>query len=200
MSRTRAKDSRRYRVRRRAAGAILGLLIVTAVAAWTAGCDSDQDAGAGADTSSMKDEGPRSGDVEGGVGEEIVVADVRITVKGLQATFRPAQPVQRLSGETPTAPGADESFYQAYVRVENHGVSPVRVDAQDFVCLFGNEVAPVEPTHSGPLARSLLKNTSLDLVLTFKWTAGYEPVLLYNPPWWDGTIRVVAPPEEGPTE
>jgi hypothetical protein len=82
------------------------------------------------------------------------------------------------------------SFYQAYGGLENMGVSPVTVDPADFACLVGSTIVAVVPTRSGPPSRSLLKNTSFDLVLTFESTAGFEPVLLYSPPWYKGTVRV----------
>jgi hypothetical protein len=129
------------------------------------------------------------------VGESIKVGDAVITVRALQPTFHPVFPDQRLSEQTPVAPEGDESFYQAYVTVANTGVMPLRVDALDFACAVGSTVVAVEPTRSGPPARSLLKNSSLDLLLTFRARAGYEPVLLYSPPWYDGTIRVSRPPQ-----
>ena len=79
------------------------------------------------------------------------------------------------------------------MKVENKGVTPVRVDPEDFACAVGNSVVGIEPTWSGPPARSLLKNSSMDLLVTFKAKAGYEPVLLYSPSWYDGTIRVRQP-------
>jgi hypothetical protein len=158
-------------------------------AVWLSACDSSDETG-GSTTSSGEDQGMQSGDVDGTVGTAISVAEVRITVRSLEETFQPAQPVQRLSEATPTAPAAGESFYQAYVRVENKGVAPVRVDPTDFVCLAGSTAVAIEPTRSGPLGRSLLKNTTLDLILTFKSTAGYVPELLYSPSWYKGTIRV----------
>jgi hypothetical protein len=51
-------------------------------------------------------------------------------------------------------------------------------------------VVGIEDTWSGPAARSLLKNGSLDLLVTFKAQAGYDPVLLYSPSWYVGTIRI----------
>ena len=111
-------------------------------------------------------------------------------MRGLAATFNPVTPEQRMSEQTPSAPAGSESFYQAYVKVENKGVTPVRVDPEDFACAVGNSVVGIEPTWSGPMARSLLKNSSLELLVTFKAKAGYEPVLLYSPSWYDGTIRV----------
>ncbi|MFH0917263.1 MAG: hypothetical protein V1912_12575, partial [bacterium] len=116
-----------------------------------------------------------------------------------QATFQPAMPLQRLSEQTPSAPASGESFYQAYVRVENGGATPIRVDPSDFACAVGDTVARIEPTRSGPLPRSLLENTSLDLLLTFKAKAGFEPVLLYSPPWYDGVVRIGPQAEETTT-
>lgn len=175
---------------------VCGLGLLVAGSFWLGGCDSGEDTG-GSTTSSTEAQGVQSGDVEGQVGTAIAVADVRVTVKSLEATFQPAQPVQRLSDETPAAPAAGESFYQAYVRVQNLGVAPVRVDPRDFACLVDNAVVAIEPTRSGPPARSILRNTSLDLILTFKSRAGFEPQLIYSPSWYDGTIRVTPAAEGG---
>ncbi len=172
----------------------LGLLAVGAglVAALCLGgpiaCSSG-DEGDGSTTSTKGGERP-AGDVEGVVGQDIELGDGVLTVRALQATFQPAMPVQRLSEQTPVAPAEGESFYQAYVRVLNTGEAPLRVDAEDFTLAVGDRVAGIEPTRSGPPARSLLRGASLDLLLTFKADAGYEPVLLYNPSWYEGTVRV----------
>lgn len=165
---------------------MVGLLLV---AMWAVACDSGGGA-AGSTTSTSESHGAQSGDIEGQVGTAIAVTDVRITVKSLQETFQPAQPVERLSEAAPSPPGAGNSFYQAYVRVENKGMRPVRVDPADFACLVGNTIVSVVPTRSGPPARSLLENTSFDLVLTFEAAAGYAPELIYSPRWYKGTIRV----------
>ncbi len=137
--------------------------------------------------------GRPSGEVEGLVGEDIELGEAVVTVRALQPTFQPADPVQRLSPETPVAPADNESFYQAFVRILNRGVPPLRVDPQDFTLLLGGRVHALEPTRSGPAARSLLKNASLDLLLTFKGEAGQQPVLLYSPEWFEGTLRVSLP-------
>ncbi len=172
---------------------VVGLLVVFAAAA----CDSDADETAsGVTTSGLEDEGPESGEVVGEVGEVIKLAKARVTVNALQATFQPVMPVQRMSEQTPSAPAQGESFYQAYVRVENLGVEPVRVDPMDFTCVVDNTMVSVEASRSGPPARSLLKNTSLDLILTFKGRTGFVPELRYNPPWHQGSIRVTVPQEE----
>lgn len=141
-------------------------------------------------TSSTGEVEEDSGDIEGVVGENIEVGSVVVTVRALEATFQPAVPEQRLTEQTPPAPGAGESFYQAYVTVENTAVTPIRVDARDFMCAVGDSVVAIEPTRSGPLPRSLLKSTSLDLLLTFKAQAGYQPMLIYRPPWHDGAVTV----------
>ena len=174
---------------------LLGLLLIALVCLPTLyGCDgSDEGAEAATTSTSTSSDGSKSGDIEGEVGDALEVGAALMTVRALQSTFQPALPAQRLSDQSPTAPEAGESFYQAYVRVENRGTDPIRVDPNDFACAIGDAVVSVEPTRSGPPPRSLLKNASLDLLLTFKGPAGYEPLLLYDPPWYRGTVRVSPP-------
>jgi hypothetical protein len=168
---------------------LLATLLVAGFAVWVVACAPDD--GTSDSTSSSTDSASApSGDIEAAVGEKIKVGPALVTVRALQPTFNPVTPEQRLSEQDPTAPEGNESFYQAYVEVENDGVTPMRVDAEDFACAVGNSVVGIEPTWSGPPARSLLKGSSIDLLITFKAKAGYEPVLLYSPSWYDGTIRV----------
>jgi hypothetical protein len=177
--------------RARSLAALVLLLIGLACVPVALGCSGEEEQVDGETTSSsIGGDGSQSGDIEGAVGEALEVGTALVTVKALHSTFQPATPVQRLSEQTPTAPEAGESFYQAQVRVENRETDPIRVDPNHFACAIGDTVASIEPTMSGPLPRSLLKNTSLDLLLTFKGPAGYEPILLYNPPWYRGTVRV----------
>lgn len=188
---------------RSAAVAVL-LLVLAPCAGWMAGCDLEDGTPAeGGSTSSTEKVEVESGDIEGTVGDKIKVGDAIVTVRALQATFQPAVPEQRLSEQTPPAPGSGESFYQAYVTVENTEVAPIRADARDFSCAVGDSMVAIEPTRSGPLARSLLKNTSLDLLLTFKAQAGYQPILVYRPSWYSGVITVspasMEPVEESST-
>ena len=167
-------------------------LLLAVFSAWSTACSS----GGGGVTSTLATTeagAAPSGDVAATVGKAFKMGKVTITVRALEATFNPVTPEQRMSEQTPSAPSGDESFYQAYVKLENKGVAPVRVDPEDFACAVGNSVVGVEATWSGPLARSLLKNTSMDLLITFKARAGYEPVLLYSPSWYDGTIRIRQP-------
>lgn len=155
---------------------------------WATGCGDDS---SGSDSTTTTEIGGQpSGDLEGVVGDAIKVAKAVITVRVLDATFNPVSPEQRMSEQTPSAPDGDESFYQAYVRIQNKGSTPIRVDPKDFACAVGNAVVGMEPTWSGPVARSLLKNSSLDLLVSFKAKAGYEPVLLYSPSWYKGTVRI----------
>jgi hypothetical protein len=164
------------------------MLLVAGFAAWTTACA--RDSGKDSTTSSTESVSAPSGDIEAAVGDEIKMGYALVTVRALQPTFNPVAPAQRLSEQAPTAPEGNESFYQAYVKVENDGMTPIRVDAEDFACAVGDSVVGIEPTWSGPPDRSLLKGSSIDLLITFKAKAGYEPVLLYSPSWYDGTIRV----------
>ncbi len=167
------------------------LLAVMLCVASAVGCDAETGASTdGETTTSVGGAETESGDIEGTVGEEITVGEATVTVRALHATFQPAVPEQRLSEQSPTAPATGESFYQAYVRVSNNAVTPIRIDAEDFVCAVGDSVVSIEPTRSGPFPRSLLNGTSLDLLLTFKAQAGFQPILMYSPPWYDGVIRV----------
>ncbi len=174
---------------RRLLSLLLLALLVAGIAVWTAACAPD-DSGPDSTSSSTDSASAPTGDIEAAVGEEIEVGKALVTVRAMQPTFNPVAPEQRLSEQDPAAPEGDESFYQAYVKVQNDGVTPIRVDAEDFACAVGNSVVGIEPSWSGPPARSLLKDSSIDLLVTFKAKAGYEPVLLYSPSWYDGTIRV----------
>ncbi|MBN1632123.1 MAG: hypothetical protein JW990_20390 [Thermoleophilia bacterium] len=185
--------------RRAALPLIVTLLLMVSCLSWLAACDEGSGSVDGGVTSSTDVEGPESGDIEGIVGEKIAVGHASITVRALHAPLQPATPAQRLSNATPGAPDTGETFYQAYVRVENRGEAPLRVDAKDFACRVGDRLVAIEPTRSGPLPRSLLQNTSLDLMLTFRATAGYEPVLIYTPQWYEGIISIGLEIEESTT-
>jgi hypothetical protein len=179
------------RRRSRSAAILIAALLLALGAVWLQACNRSGDTGgAGGTTSSTSKQSSQSGNIEGVLGEKISVGNAVITVRALQSTFQPAMPAQRLSESTPSAPGVGESFYQAYVRVENVEVNPLRVDPADFLCAIGDKVVSIEPTRSGPYARSLLKNTSLDLLLTFEGPAGFQPVLMYKPTWYDGVISI----------
>jgi hypothetical protein len=173
---------------------LFSLLLVAFLAIAVGGCSDGGDTGS---TSTTADSGSAtSGDIEAVVGQEIKVGDALVTVRALEPTFNPVAPAQRMSEQTPSAPEGNESFYQAYVKVENRGATPLRVDPEDFAFAVGSSVAGIEPTWSGPAARSLLKGSSIELLVTVKAKAGYQPVLLYSPSWHDGTIRVHQPVTE----
>jgi hypothetical protein len=171
------------RIERTACRAIVALLVI-ASGVVGAGCGGGKD---GQATGATSVEG-LSGDQVVAIGETITLGSASITVRALQDAFQPVTPAQKMSEESPVAPAAGESFYQAYVRVENRGALPLRVDPEHFACQIGNYVSTIEPTRSGPPARSLIYNTSLDLLLTFRGPAGQDPLLIYNPPWYDGVI------------
>jgi hypothetical protein len=132
--------------------------------------------------------GGSSGDISGGINASVAVGDAVITIKSLQAAFQPVSPAQKLSDQALVAPAAGITFYQAYVRIENRGQFPLRIDPEDFVCSIGNTISTLELTRSGPAARSIIFGTSIDLVLTFRGATGAEPTLIYNPPWHTGLI------------
>lgn len=176
------------------------ILLAGASVFWVTACSPDEGGEVDGEVTSSTEHGAiESGDIEGGTQEAIKVGDAVVTVRAFQATFQPAVPEQRLSEQTPTRPDAGETFYQAYVRVQNTEKAPLRVDAEDFACAVGNSVVAIDPTRSGPFARSLLENASLDLVLTFRAQAGYEPRLVYTPPWYDGVITISPETEEATT-
>jgi len=190
------RDAQAGRSRRpRFAGVALPVALALVLAGgvlWSVGCSNgSDDSGKSSSATTSKP----SGDVQGQVGKPLAIGDVRITVNALEATLNPSFPSQRMSDQTPVPPGAADSFYQAFVRVENRGAMPVRVDGLDFYCLVGDSSYPVDATRSGPQARSLLPGTSLDVVLTFRAPAGFEPVLVYRPPWYSGLIRISRPAE-----
>ncbi len=164
-------------------GAVLFAVIIAGA---LAGCGGGSDA----ETTTTEPTGQASGDVEGLVGKDLKLGKALINVAWLDATFNPITPAQRISEATPSAPEGDESFYQAFIKILNRGSMPLRVDPEDFACAVGNSVVGLEPTWSGPMARSLLKNSSIDVLVTFKAKAGYQPVLLYSPSWYEGTIRI----------
>jgi hypothetical protein len=167
---------------------LLGVLLAAVVAGLVA-CGSQTDS-ADSTTSSGDAKSVASGDIAGQVGTAIAAAEARVTVSLLEQAFQPTVPVQRLSQDTPILPARGMSLYQAYVTVENRGDKPIRVDPNDFKCQVDGELVAIEPTRSGPEARSLIKNTSLDLILTFIGRSGKQPVLVYMPSWYDGTITI----------
>jgi hypothetical protein len=163
---------------------LLTALLILASSAIGVACEGGGDGGP---TGVTTGEG-LSGDQVVAIGETVTLGSAVITVRALQDAFQPVTPAQKMSEESPVAPAAGESFYQAYVRVENQGSLPLRVDPEHFACQMGNTVSTIEPTRSGPPARSLIYNTSMDLLLTFRGPAGQDPLLIYSPPWYDGVV------------
>ena len=124
-------------MRRRSLWLLLVMALLAAVLAlWVTACSSG-DGGDGDTTTTEAGDEP-SGDIEGTVGATLKVGKAVITVRVLDATFNPVVPEQRMSEQTPSAPSGDESFYQAYVKIENKGAMPIRVDPEDFACAVGS--------------------------------------------------------------
>jgi len=88
--------------------------------------------------------------------------------------------------EVKLAPG--QTYYQAVVRIENAGTGTVRVDPRDFSAMVGRTRAALDPMRSGPVARTLLHGTSLELFLTYVVPEGAQPDLVFHPPWLNGTL------------
>ncbi len=118
-------EAREERRRRWSMLVMVFALVVTAVTA--VGCDSGDGSGDG-QTTLPATSGSEQDDIQGVVGEDLEVGDAVVTVRALEVAFQPAMPPQRLSDETPAPPAAGEGFYQAYVRVTNNGMIPIRVD------------------------------------------------------------------------
>lgn len=161
---------------------VLAGVVITLLVLGTAGCGGDDtDSNVGLSTST-------AGNLTGGIGSPVTVGDAVITVKSLQAAFQPVTPPQRLSDEALIAPASGITFYQAIVHIENRGQVPLRIDPEDFFCKVTNTVSTLEPTRSGPAARSIIFGTSLDLLLTFRGVAGAQATLIYRPPWYPGVV------------
>lgn len=172
---------------------LLVLPLVLALSVFVVSCDGAGDGPSPGVTTA----GGLSGDQVVAITERVALGDAFITVTALEDAFQPVTPPQKMSEESPVAPAAGETFYQARVLIENQGSLPLRVDPGHFACRIGNYVSMIEPTRSGPPARSLIYNTSLILLLTFRGPAGQDPLLIYRPPWYEGVVtfdpKAVAP-------
>lgn len=115
-----------------------------------------------------------------------------MTVKSLEETVNPVPPLHPVSNKASSPLGAKQSFYQASVRVENAGDMPLSIDVSQFSCAVGNVTVAVDEARSGPPGRSLLRGTSIDLLLTFMGDAGYQPELFYRPSGYNGVVRIKA--------
>jgi hypothetical protein len=79
-------------------------------------------------------------------------------------------------------------FYQALVRIDNRGSGAVRADPYHFTLIAASAGYSIDPSRSGPIARTLLPGASFDFVLTFRGQEVPEPELLYSPKWFNGTV------------
>jgi len=129
--------------------------------------------------------GPRGGAkttaVKVAVGETVKVGDAEAVVTAFTPTEHPALPEQPMDAgrALPAGPGA--TFHQAFVWIENAGPSVLRVDPRDFVLAVGAGYVFVDPSRTGPDARSLLPGASLDLIVTFRAPSGKDVELRWRP-------------------
>ncbi len=179
----RARAARGPRTRAAAAGALTLLLLALLVATAT-GCFGKDD------PASTQSGTVTSGEVKAVVGKSVTLGKAAVVVSSLAPTQQPALPDVTMSRGGWPAPAEGEVYYQARVRVANAGKKPVRVDPWDFVLVSGDAVHSLEPGASGPPARSLLPGTSLSLILSYRVPAGTTPVLVYEPEWFPGSLRV----------
>jgi hypothetical protein len=168
--------------------ATLAALLLIFCLAFLPGCNKGSSNSGESTTESTGSQ--QSGDVSGQVGEAIEAGQLRITVNSIEETVNPAPPLMPASNQPVKPLGSNQSFYQASLRVDNTGERPVLVEPAQFSCALGGNVVAVDLARSGPVPRSLLRNASLDLLLTFEGPSGSEPELLYRPAGYDGVVHV----------
>lgn len=156
--------------------AVIVLVLAVALAVrW--GCG---DGGIGASGSSTGG-GTKITDVKVAVGETVKVEGAEAVVTAFAPTEHPALPGQPLDAGAAAPAGAGETFHQAFVWIKNGKTSAFRVDPRDFDLLVGSGYVSVDPSRTGPGARSLLPGATLDLIVTFRAPADKEVELRWRP-------------------
>ncbi len=173
---------------RRLCGApfILPVVVVLLALGFT-GCSSD-DANDSAQSTLTTGGGGRATEVVVEIGEAVELGDVTIHVTALYQTLVPLLPSFPISAGPRSGVVEGQVFCQALVRVDNRGSEAVRVDPMDFTLIAGSAGHSIDPSRSGPVARSLLPGASLDFVLTFRGPETDELELRYSPKWFNGTV------------
>ncbi len=140
--------------------------------------------------------GEGGGEVTVSVGEPFVAAGLTVVVTTLTETPTPTGARYPMDDGRGRVAVAGESFYQAFARAENAGDLPARLDPLHFFLDGGEFLIPVDPTRTGPGARSLIHGASLDFIVTFLGPSGLDPRLVYRPPG-GGTVIIqgVRPPD-----
>jgi Domain of unknown function (DUF4352) len=153
------------------------LLVLVVVLAVTT-CSSGSGSGAGADARAAAGER-----LTVKLGQTTTIGKVDVVVTALGPVDVPVLPASVADTGDPPGLGADQSFYQAFVRLKNGGDAPVRVDPVDFWLADGEKLLPADGSRSGPIARSLLHGATINEIVTFRAPAGLKPELVYRPSW-----------------
>ncbi|MHB0980566.1 MAG: hypothetical protein ACYC5Q_10955 [Thermoleophilia bacterium] len=133
--------------------------------------------------------GENGSEVEVTVGRPFAVGGMTVVITTLGETGTPTGARYPIDDGRGHVAGAGESFYQAFARAENSGDTPMRVDPLHFFLDAGGALLSVDPTHTGPGARSLIRGASFDFIVTFLGPAGLDPRLVYRPPG-GGTVII----------
>lgn len=133
--------------------------------------------------------GENDSEVTVAVGQPFAVGGMTVVITTLGETGTPTGARYPLDDGQGRAAQAGQSFYQAFARAENTGDTPMRVDPLDFFLDAGGALLSVDPTHTGPGARSLLPGASFDFIVTFVGPAGVDPRLVYRSPG-GGTVII----------
>jgi hypothetical protein len=120
----------------------------------------------------------------------VSMGGAKVVVSSLAPVLEPTHPDVVLAPGESTGLYAGQAYYQARVRLQNGGRAALRIDPYDFSLVGKGRLVAPDPSASGPPARSLLPGASLDLILTFRGPAGLAPVLVYDPLWFNGSLRV----------
>lgn len=123
------------------------------------------------------------------VGQPFAVGGMTVVITTLGETGTPTGARYPIDDGQGHVAQAGQSFYQAFARAENSGDTPTRVDPLDFFLDAGGVLLSVDPTRTGPGARSLIRGASFDFIVTFLGPAGVDPRLVYRPPG-GGTVII----------
>ena len=168
---------------------IRALLPLTLILVLVSGCGGAPSSSVSVTTGRSAGEAPTA--LEHAVGDPLTLEDVSVLVTMWAPVAVPLRPMYPLATGSGEAPGDGLVFYQAVVRISNGGQGTVWVDPADFSVVNGRQTGSVDPSWSGPAARTLLHGTSLDLMLTFTVPKGAEPRLVYHPRWLNGSVTFV---------
>lgn len=170
---------------------VVVLLLVVAFGVRQLSCSADSSPPPGDDSTPTTTEesggsavvtvGENDSEVTVTVGQHFAVGGMTIVITTLGETGTPTGARYPIDDGRGRAAQAGQSFYQAFARAENAGDTPMRVDPLDFFLDAGGALLSVDPTHTGPGARSLIRGASFDFIVTFLGPAGVDPRLVYRP-------------------